>query len=191
MPSTGTLAFHTAWGARGASFCRTDSGPPDRMMPLGLNAATSASLTSQGWISQYTPSSRTRRAMSCVYWEPKSRMRMRWAWMSCMSADAVIRRFLGDLHVVHVAFAHAGAGDAHELRLRAHLLDAARAGVDHRGAQATGELVQDGHQAALVEHAAFDALGHQFLELAAAVLELTVGGAVLLRHGAQRTHAAV
>jgi hypothetical protein len=27
------------------------------------------------------------------------------------SGRAVVRRFLGDLHVVHVALAHAGAGD--------------------------------------------------------------------------------
>src|SRR6266542_420593 len=40
-----------------------------------------ASPTSWGWISQYTCSSRTRRAMSCVYWAPKSRISI----LQCMS----------------------------------------------------------------------------------------------------------
>ena len=44
---------HTAThGALGALACSTDSGPPERMMPFGLNALTSASAMSQGWISQ-------------------------------------------------------------------------------------------------------------------------------------------
>src|SRR5579862_7756588 len=102
-----------------------------------------------------------RRAISCVYWAPKSRMRMRSAWMSAAGAipsllraaigaaersrsgDAVIGRFLGDGDVMHVALAHAGAGHAHEGRARAHLLDVAAAGVTHRGAQTTGELRED------------------------------------------------
>src|SRR4029077_7619911 len=100
---------------------------------------------SQGWISQYTPSSRTRRAMSCVYCAPKSRIRMRCEWMSACGAppaaaaagawgisaacgtlatgsgQAVVGGFLGDADVVHVALADAGGGDAHEHRARAHI----------------------------------------------------------------------
>ena len=55
---------------------------PDRMMPFGANSRMNASLTSFGWISQYTCASRTRRAISCVTWEPKSRIRI----LSCMAA---------------------------------------------------------------------------------------------------------
>src|SRR2546430_3861023 len=44
------------------------------MMPAGAKSRMNASPTSWGWISQYTCSSRTRRAMSCVYWAPKSRI---------------------------------------------------------------------------------------------------------------------
>src|SRR5438445_9524359 len=47
---------------------------PERITLLAPNSRTKASLTSWGWISQYTCSSRTRRAMSCVYWAPKSRI---------------------------------------------------------------------------------------------------------------------
>src|SRR5688500_585874 len=113
-----------------------------------------------------------RRAISCVYCAPKSRIRILSEWMSVMtalawlvlrfgrhsresgnpvtllvtmgqrqkaldscfrrndgnkaapaSAGAVIRRFLGDLHVVHMAFAHASGGDLHERGLLPHVLD--------------------------------------------------------------------
>ena len=43
------------------------SGPPERMMPFGLNWRICSSVTSHAQSSQYTPSSRTRRATSCVY----------------------------------------------------------------------------------------------------------------------------
>src|SRR5512135_2630377 len=115
--------------------------------------------------------------MSWVYCAPKSRIRMRCAWMSggrtagVGSADTVIGRFLGDSHVVHVALAHAGAGDPHELRARAHLVDAGAAGITHGSAQAARQLVQDRDDAALVGDAAFDALGHELLELRRRVLE--------------------
>src|SRR6188768_2461827 len=98
-----------------------------------------------GWTSQYTACSRMRRAMSCVYCEPKSRMRTSWwATMFLRSSrvsgggprsgsarrgegvatrppsrllDAVVGRFLGDDHVVDVALAQALRRDADELRL--------------------------------------------------------------------------
>src|SRR5439155_20141026 len=54
------------------------------MMPFGLNSRMKASDTSFGWISQKTCASRTRRAISCVTCEPKSRMRI----LSCMSGGA-------------------------------------------------------------------------------------------------------
>ena len=63
---------------------------------------------------------------------------------------------------------------------RAHLLDVAAAGISHGGAQAAGELLQDRDQAALVGHAALDALRHQLLELRGGVLEIAVGRAVAL-----------
>src|SRR6202050_5057951 len=100
MPSTGTPNSNTAAGARGGWESVTDSGPPDRITPRGAKSRTAAEEISQGWISQYTPLSRTRRAMSWVYCAPKSRISIRCAWMS---GDAVIRRFLGNGHIVHVA----------------------------------------------------------------------------------------
>src|SRR5688572_11634789 len=140
--------------------------------------------------------------MSWVYCAPKSRMSTREEWMSGCgwvvliarllmsllwigSGNPVVRCFLGDLHVVYVALAHAGTGDAHELRLGAHRGNTGAAGVTHGGTQATGELVQDGHEAALVGHAPLDALRHEFFELAGGVLEIAVGRAMAFGHGAE------
>ena len=64
MPSTGTPRAHTASLARGLPAAVTDSGPPESTMPLGANVLMASSPTSQGISSQYTPASRTRRAMS-------------------------------------------------------------------------------------------------------------------------------
>src|SRR5690606_31936948 len=148
-----------------------------------------------------------RRAISWVYCAPKSRMRILSLWMSVMegfgcsgrwrrvalrpapaSTDLVVRRLLGDGDVVHVALALAGAGDHHELRLLAHLLDGRAAHVAHGGAQAAGELVDDAAQRAAVRHAALDAFRHQLVGVGG-VLEVAVLGALL--HRAQRAHAAV
>src|SRR3546814_2054661 len=47
------------------------------------------------------------------------------------SAGAVVRRFLRDLHVMHVALALAGTGDLHELRPRAHVLHGGTRSEEH------------------------------------------------------------
>ena len=65
------------------------------------------------------------------------------------------------------------------------------AGISHGRAQTARELMQYRHQAALVRHAALDALGHQLLELRGRILKIAVAGPVRLRHGAQRAHAAI
>src|SRR5690606_23308320 len=255
------------------------------MMPRGLKARIASSPMSNGCSSQYTPISRTRRAMSWVYWEPKSRMRIRWAWMFWVkvapwgsaddplpdtaramtfriprflcrpgispvgvsrgktvvacglnpavsgtayiflqqddvllpmfglvdldppvkpgddasgagplrspSAHPVIRRFLRDADVMHVAFADAGGGDADELGFGAHFFHVAATGEAHAGAQAADQLEDDGGHRAFVGHAAFDAFGHQFGGAGFDVLEVSVAGAVALVHGAERAHAAV
>src|SRR4249920_3911612 len=73
MPSTGTLAAKMAGLAAGAAPSITEAGPPDSTMALGANCSILAWSTDwKGWISQYTPASRRRRAISWVTWEPKS-----------------------------------------------------------------------------------------------------------------------
>src|ERR1700730_2640883 len=107
------------------------------------------------------------------------------------SGDAIIRRLLGDAHVMHMTLAHARGSDAHEARTCSHLLDAGAARVAHRRAQAAGELIENGNEAALVGHAAFDALGHQLLESVGVVLEVAIRRSMTIGHGAEGAHAAI
>src|SRR5215469_7652949 len=150
--------------------------------------------------------------MSCVYCAPKSRISMRCAWMSrcaavvppaavaaaretlaigIASGHPVVGCLLGDADIVNVALAHPGTRDAHEHRAGAHVGDVTTAGVAHGRPQATGELMEDGHDASLVGHAALYAFGHELLELGRGVLEVSVRRAVPLCHGAERAHAAI
>jgi hypothetical protein len=47
------------------------------------------------------------------------------------SVSAVVGRFLGDLHVVHMRLAHAGRRNFHELGFLAQLIDGGAAAVAH------------------------------------------------------------
>src|SRR6185437_12353283 len=209
MPRIGTSSANTCPGARGESASTTDSGPPERITPFGANFAISPGSWSHAQISQYTPISRIRRAISCVYCDPKSRMRILSVWMSCiresgtgsresskagrgnrfpildspfpaLSAEPVIRRFLGDLHIVHVRFAHTGAGDAHELRLLAHLFDIRAPAIAHRCAQTAHQLMHDRAQRTAIGHPALDAFRHQLVGCGL-FLEIAIGRAALHR----------
>ncbi len=51
-------------------------------MPFGAKASNSSRVRSNARISQYTPASRTRRAISWAYCAPKSSTRMRSLWIS-------------------------------------------------------------------------------------------------------------
>ena len=75
MPSTGSPEVNTQSGARGDPISVTLAGPPDRMIAFGLYFSRAASALLNGTISECTPCSRTRRAISCVTWLPKSMMR--------------------------------------------------------------------------------------------------------------------
>src|SRR5271165_1455010 len=72
MPSTGTPSSKRPRSSRGAPGAYTDAGPPDRMIPRGLRLAISSSDTLWGSISEKTPQSRTRLAISWLYCPPKS-----------------------------------------------------------------------------------------------------------------------
>src|SRR5919204_6702952 len=99
--------------------------------------------------SEYTRHSRTRRAISCEYWPPRSRTRTgRSSGTGSRTGRAktsapIVRRLLRHRHVVRMAFAEAGAGDANEPG-RLHLVDRGRAAVAHRLPEAADELVEDG-----------------------------------------------
>src|SRR5256885_6651259 len=87
----------------------------------------------------------------------------------------VIRAFAGDGDVVDVAFAQAGSGDAHELRLLTELGKVFRPDISHRRPQAARELMHDVADRALVRHLALDTLQHQLERVLDVLLEVTVG----------------
>ena len=58
----------------GASLPKTLAGPPERIIPRAPVARICSGPKRKGKISEYTLLSRTRRAITCVYCEPKSRM---------------------------------------------------------------------------------------------------------------------
>src|SRR3954471_19279099 len=91
--------------------------------------------------SEYTRHSRTRRAISCEYWPPRSttstgRSSTTGNWTTFDGSAAIVRRLFRDRHVVRVRLAQPRRGDAHEARL-AHLGDRRGAAVPHRLAQAS------------------------------------------------------
>jgi len=60
----------------GADVSDTLFGPPDKMMPTGFRARIFSIGVFGGHTSEYTDSSRRRRAISCVNCDPKSRTMM-------------------------------------------------------------------------------------------------------------------
>src|SRR6266542_4067921 len=149
--------------------------------------------------------------MSCVYCDPKSTMRIFSEWISTRTSGAaptwtwtyttlfrsastgsvrpVVRRFLLDDDVVHVALAQPGGGDPHEARLLAELLDRLAAEVAHAAAEAAGELVERHLDGPLVRDAPLDPLGHELVGVGDVRLEVAVLRALL--HRAERAHAPV
>ncbi len=90
---------------------------------------------------------------------------------------------------MHVALVERRAGNLHEHRVVAEVLQVVRAGIAHRGPQPARQLVQHVARGALVGHLALDALGHQLQAVPHVLLEVAVGRAA--RHGAHRAHAAI
>src|SRR5215471_17999570 len=66
------------------------------MMALGRRASISATGIAAGTISEYTRHSRTRRAISCAYWAPKSTTRtVSGALLSLLSGDRTAGSLVG------------------------------------------------------------------------------------------------
>src|SRR5215208_766084 len=78
MPSTGVPRLKSSAAHLGAPASDTLLGPPERMIPTGFFSLIVSSDVLNGTISEYTDSSRSRRAINCVYCEPKSSTRMVW-----------------------------------------------------------------------------------------------------------------
>src|SRR5215472_999138 len=72
MPSTGTPSSATLGSHTGAPASYTELGPPERTTPAGSSLRISSSGVVHGRIAENTSCSRMRRAISRVYWPPKS-----------------------------------------------------------------------------------------------------------------------
>src|SRR6516162_10095613 len=129
MPSVGIPCSNTAGSIRGAPSEYTDAGPPERIRADGLCRRISSTLARYDTSSEYTRASRTRRAISCEYWPPRSTTRT-----GRSSAASVIRGVLGDRDIVRVRLAQPCPRDAHEARFL-HRVDRRRAAIAHRLAE--------------------------------------------------------
>src|SRR5205814_8038480 len=78
------------------------------MMPVGFHSRIQSTLRLGGWISEYTRASRTRRAISCVNCDPKSRMRIRELMIS--SEFPLLASQREELDFLRVEIEHGGAG---------------------------------------------------------------------------------
>src|SRR5437588_2930354 len=199
MPSVGMPSSKTRGSTCGASSAYTDAGPPLRMSACGLRARTASGEIVWPTSSEYTRHSRTRRAISCEYWPPRSTTSTgRSAFplfgpgnrTTFEGSAAIVWRFLRDRHVVRVRFAEPRRRDADEARAL-HLLERRRTAVPHRLPQPPDQLVQDGRERALVEDAAFDALRDELLDVLDVALEVPVLRERTRLHGADRAHATV
>src|SRR5271168_4954562 len=90
MPSTGSPNLKRPGSAGGASLSYTDHGAPESTMPTGAQLLISSSEAVQGSTTEKTFCSRMRRAMSCIYCAPKSRMTIDWVRGDWVSDDRVI-----------------------------------------------------------------------------------------------------
>src|SRR6187200_3191288 len=95
MPRIGTPRSYTAGSRTGAPSTCTLFGPPLRINPAGRRAATPVAVMVDGTISEYTESSRTRRAMSWAYWAPKSTTRTACWWLGADTASVKVRIVVG------------------------------------------------------------------------------------------------
>src|SRR5919202_4835422 len=175
MPSDGMPSSNRRGSICGAPSAYTDAGPPERISACGLRARTASGVIVCGTSSEYTRHSRTRRAISCAYWPPRSRTSTgrssgARSGSRTTSASTVIRRLLGDRHVVRVRLAEPSAGDADELRAL-HVVDRGRAAIPHRLAEAADELVEDRGERHLVLDAALDSLRDELLDVLDVALE--------------------
>src|SRR6266699_5226558 len=96
--------------------------------------------------------------------------------------DGVVGSLFGDHHVVGVALAQAGAGDANEARLFLHLLDGGAAGIAHRLAQAADQLVDQRPQHAFVGYARLDTFGDEAALVDYVALEVAILAVAALLH---------
>src|SRR5260370_41946201 len=165
MPRTGIPAPSSPSGAGGAPSAYTDAGPPDRMIALGPRARICAAGMLAGTICECTWHSRTRRAISCAYWAPKSTTRTVSGASAAPSSPAaertepslvgVLARFRprvgghrrglahphpGDPSAVQLGHGQPAAGDLHGLALAGQVAERGQQVARHGLVRALGQL---------------------------------------------------
>src|SRR5260221_10820656 len=103
----------------------------------------------------------------------------------------VIWSFLRNHDIMRVAFAQACAGYAHKARLLLHFRDSSTAGISHRLAQPSDQLVNQGSQHTFVWDTRLNALGNQTRLLDGIILEVAILTITALLHGGDRSHAPI
>src|SRR3954451_6840423 len=184
MPSVGIPCAKISGSMRGAPSAYTDAGPPESRIARGVRRRISSTETRCDTSSEYTRASRTRRAISCEYWPPRSTTRT-----GRSSGAAVIRCVLRDRDVVRVRLTQPRAGDPDEARLLQRL-DRRRAAVAHRLAEPADYLMEHACDRPLVGDASFDPFGNELLDVLDVSLEVAVLRVATRLHRAERTHAA-
>src|ERR1700730_4645541 len=107
-----------------------------------------------------------------------------------LSFHAVVGGFASDDHVMNVAFAESGGGDAHKFAALGECFQIFGADIAHAAAQPANELIGQSGQRTFIWNAAFDSFGYRLAALDIFLfLRVAVGGAFF--HGGGRTHAAV
>ena len=82
MPRIGVPNLYIALGALNVFLKLTELGPPLSIIPLGFIFFISPESVLYGFTILYIPSSLTLRAISCVYWEPKSKIRIEFFFLA-------------------------------------------------------------------------------------------------------------
>src|SRR3954468_2415434 len=196
MPRVGMPCSKIAGSIRGAPSAYTDAGPPVSMIATGLCRRISSTVARCEISSEYTRASRTRRAISCEYWPPRSTTstgRSSGVPSGCSattSAATVIRRVFRDRDVVRVRLAEPRTGDPDEAG-RLQRIDRLGAAVAHRLAQPADDLVEHARERPLVGNPSLDALGDELLDVLDVALEVAVLRIAARLHRSERAHAAV
>src|SRR6266567_3191037 len=176
MPSVGIPSSNRLGSTRGASSAYTDAGPPLRMSACGLRARTCAAVTPWPTSSEYTRHSRTRRAISCAYWPPRSTTNTGRSSAgrsgSGRTSAPIVRCLLRDRHVVRVALPEPRAGNTDELRVL-HLLDRGGAAIAHCLTHSADELMEDRGDRAFVGNAPLDSFRDELLDVLDVALKVT------------------
>src|SRR5258708_6822801 len=101
------------------------------MIAAGLRFEISESGVSNVINSENMPNSRHRRAISWVYWDPKSRMTTPFSIIEFASLQPIVRRFFRNTHIMHMRFSQPLGRNADEFSALLQIIDISGADIAH------------------------------------------------------------